>query len=281
MSILTKEDHEFFDAQGYVVVHDAAPPENCDAVIDAIWEFLGLDRNDPETWYQRPLTPGGMIEIYEHQALWNNRQYPRLYEIFTEIRGTTELCVSIDRAGMKPPYNPAHPEYDHKGFTHWDVDTSKWPIPFGVQGVLCLEDTTENMGGFQCIPGFHKNLEAWIETQPADRNPRAPDLNALPPGMKVVPIPAKKGDLIIWHSLLAHGNGRNLSDRPRYSQYISMFPAERLNDEARAVRVFAWEHRLPPGGSVFPGDPRKIEERFGTTAELTALGRKLLGQDRW
>jgi ectoine hydroxylase-related dioxygenase (phytanoyl-CoA dioxygenase family) len=222
-----------------------------------------------------------MIEIYQHQALWNNRQNPRLYQVFTEILGEEKLCVTIDRAGFKPPYHPAHPEYDHKGFTHWDVDTSKLPIPFGVQAVLCLSDTGANMGGFQCIPGFHRGLEEWIERQPPDRHPRVPDLSRLPEGMSLHPIPAKTGSLIIWNNILAHGNGRNVSDRPRFSQYISMFPARRLTEEKRQHRIACWQDRRPPGDSVFPGDPREIEQKFGKTAELTPLGRKLLGLDPW
>jgi hypothetical protein len=277
MAVFTAEDHDFFADRGYVIARNIIPKADCDAVIDAIWEFLGMDRNDPDDWYRLPLKPGGMIEMYQHQAEWNNRQNPRLYEAFTEIRGTHRLCVSIDRVGMKLPYNARHPDYDHKGFTHWDVDTAKLPAPFGVQGVLCLTDTTADMGGFQCIPGFHKNLEEWIATQPPDRNTRMPDLT----GLTVVPIPAQAGDLIIWNSLLAHGNGRNLSDRPRYSQYISMFPVERLTEEQREHRIRCWQEHLPPGNEIFPGDPRRIEEEQFTTAELTPLGRKLLGVDCW
>lgn len=281
MAILSEEDRRFFDEQGYVIAREVVPKENCDRVIDSIWEFLGLDRNNINDSYREPLKPGGMIEMYQHPAEWDNRQYPKLYEAFAEILGTPHLAVSIDRVGMKLPRHPDHPEYDHKGFTHWDVDTSKLPTRLGVQAVLCLSDTDEDMGGFQCIPGFHKNLGAWIAEQPADRNPRMPDLSRLPDGMKVTPIAAKTGDLIIWNNTLAHGNGHNVSTCPRYSQYITMFPASHLSDEAREIRAFCWQHRLPPGGSVFPGDPRKQEERFGTTAKLTPLGRKLLGIDRW
>ena len=277
MAVFTPEDHEFFADQGYVVARNVVPLEDCNAVIDALWEFLGLDRSDPEDWYRLPLKPGGMIEMYQHQAEWNNRQNPRLYEAFTEIRGTHKLCVSIDRVGMKLPYNPAHPDYDHKGFIHWDVDTATLPVPFGVQGVLCLTDTAVDMGGFQCIPGFHKNLEEWIATQPSDRDTRKPDMT----GLTAEPIPAQAGDLVIWNSRLAHGNGRNLSDRPRYSQYISMFPVERLTEEQREHRIRCWQEHLPPGNQVFPGDPRKIEEETFQTAVLTPLGRKLLGIDSW
>lgn len=277
MSVLTPDDHAFFRENGYVVARGVVPKAQCDAAIAALFEFLEMNPDDPEDWYRPPLKPGGMVEIYQHPALWNNRQHPRLYEVFAELRGDPHLWVSIDRAGFKPPQNPRHPEYDHKGFTHWDVDTSKLPLPFGVQGVLYLSDTDADQGGFQCIPGFHRNLEAWIATQPPDRNPHAPDLT----GLQTVPIPGKAGDLVVWHSLLAHGNGHNVSNRPRFSQYISMFPARPADAEARAHRIRCWRERLPPGNSVFPGDPREIEQTRQQTAELTPLGRKLLGLDDW
>ena len=159
MPVLTPEDHAFFQENGYLKIPNVIPKENCDAVISTLFEFLGMnpdDPDDPEDWYRLPLKPGGMIEMYQNQALWNNRQYPKLYEIFSELLGRPDLWVTIDRAGMKPPRHPAHPEYDHKGFTHWDTDTSNLSQPFWAQGVLCLSDTDENMGGFQCIPGFHK-----------------------------------------------------------------------------------------------------------------------------
>jgi ectoine hydroxylase-related dioxygenase (phytanoyl-CoA dioxygenase family) len=281
MAILSDADRKFFDDNGYVVVPDVIGRDECEAVLDALFTFLEMDRYGPEDWYRLPLKPGGMVEIYQHQALWNTRQNPRMHALFTEIRGTELLCVSIDRVGFKPPFNPKYPEYDHKGFAHWDVDTSHLPIPFGVQGVLCLTDTNENMGGFSCVPGFHRELEEWIAKQPADRHPRIPDLSALPPGRRVVPIPAKAGSMIVWNNLLLHGNGRNVSDRPRFSQYISMFPQERLTEETRSHRIECWRNRLPPGGTTFPGDPREFEQQHFQTAELTPLGRKLLGIDRW
>lgn len=281
MPILTEQDHRFFDEHGYVVVDNVIPTADCEAVIDALFAFLGMDRNAPSDWYREPLRRGGMVEIYQHQALWNTRQNPQMHRLFAELLGTERLCVTIDRVGFKPPYRSDHPEYDHHGFTHWDVDTSRLPLPFGVQGVLCLTDTEANMGGFSCVPGLHRDLEEWIAKQPADRNPRVPDLTTLPAGKSVVPIPARAGAMIIWNNLLLHGNGRNVSDRPRFSQYISMFPAERLGEEARLHRVRCWENRMPPGDNIFPGDPREIEQKQFTTAVLTPLGRRLLGADSW
>ncbi len=279
--MLNAEELNFFRENGYVIARKVVSQEMCNAVVDAIFWFLQMDKNSHSDWYREPLKPGGMIEMYQHQAMWNNRQSHRLYEAFCDLLGTEKLCVSIDRVNFKPPASPLHPTYDHKGFIHWDVDTTHLPANPGLQGVLCLTDTTPDMGGFQCIPGFHKNLAQWIANQPADRNPRAPDLSRLPEGMQVTPIAAEAGDLIIWSTTLAHGNGHNVSDRPRFSQYISMFPAERLSEESREHRVNCWKHRLPPGGSIFPGDAREREQQHGVTAELSPLGRKLLGVDYW
>lgn len=283
MPVLSSDDHAFFHHNGYVIVPNAAPPKSLDAAIDAIWEFLGMDRNDPSDWYREPLRPNGMIEMYQHQALWDNRQSPRIHQAFSELLGTHRLWVSIDRACMKPPRHPAHPAYDHKGFIHWDMDTTQPVQRLSLQGVLCLTDTDRDQGGFQCVPRLFREFDTWVKSQPADRNPTAPDLV----GFDVEPVPGKAGDLIIWNRLLAHGNGHNVSSRPRLAQYIAMFEAEpaAAGEEgwggSRESRVREWRERLPPDAAWAPGDSREWERKHGKTAELTPLGRKLLGVDPW
>ena len=285
MAVLSKEDWAFWEANGYVVIPNAVPQENLDRMVEAIWWFLDMDPNDSETWYQykpytrddrcSPISAGGMVEMYQHQALWDNRQYPKIYEAFSEIWGEEKLWVSLDRANMKPPAREDKPDWTNRGMIHWDLDTSQRPIRFGVQGVLYLTDTEENQGGFQCVPGFNNTFEEWVKTQPEDRNPRHPDLE----GLEVKSIPGKAGDLLIWHRLLAHGNGHNTSDKPRLAQYITMSPARYDDEAARQARVKSWQERRPM--SNWPGDARDWEHEKQQTAELTLLGRKLLGADPW
>lgn len=277
MSLLTDADHAFFAENGYVAVPDAVPAENCQAVIDTLWEFLGIDPNDPDDWYRPPMPNGGMIELYQHQSLWDNRQYPRVHQIFSELLGTEQLWTSIDRANLKVPSRPDHPEYDHKGFIHWDWDSSNPPDTRRLQGVLYLADTGIDQGGFQCVPWLYRNMDEWVKTQPPDRPVRRPDLE----GLEVVPVPGKAGTLVIWDVMLAHGNGHNVSGKPRFAQYITMYPASPGDAERRESRIRQWREHTPPKTSVFPGDPREIEEKFGKTAELTPLGRRLLGLDDW
>jgi ectoine hydroxylase-related dioxygenase (phytanoyl-CoA dioxygenase family) len=287
MPVLTADDRAFFDEQGYVVVHDAVPPENLEACIQAIWDFLGIDRHNPDDWYRPPLPRGGMVEMYQHQAMWDNRQHPRIHEAFADLWGTEKLWVSIDRVNLKPPRHPDHPEYDYKGFIHVDNDLAnlhsryrgarlepRAPF-FWVQGVLYLTDTTPDQGGFQCVPGMHRELKEWVVGAPPDAP--LPDLRP----DQAIPIPGRAGDLVIWDNMLPHGNGHNVSDRPRLAQFISMYPARETSEESRQHRIRCWQEREPPGPPTFPGDPRRIEQQFGTTAVLTPLGRRLLGLAPW
>jgi len=285
MTVLSKADWAFWEENGYVIIPNAVPQENLDRMVEAIWWFLDMDPEDSETWYKHkpftrdnrcsPISAGGMVEMYQHQAIWDNRQHPRVHQAFAEIWGEEKLWVSLDRANMKPPAREDKPDWNNRGMIHWDLDTSQQPIQFGVQGVLYLTDTAEDQGGFQCVPGFNNTFEEWVKTQPEDRNPHHTDLT----GLDVRSIPGKAGDLLIWHRLLAHGNGHNTSDKPRLAQYITMSPARTDDEAARQARVASWQERRPMPN--WPGDPRAWEKEKQQTAELTPLGKKLLGVDQW
>jgi hypothetical protein len=281
LRVLSESDLESFEQNGYLAVPDVVPQRNLDAVVAAIWEFLEMDPNDTSTWYP-PDRRGSLAHLHQHQSLWDNRQYPRLHQAFADILGTERLWVSMDRATMKPPMDARFPHYDDRGFVHWDLDTSKLlPERLGVQGVLALADTTAEMGGFQCIPGFHRVLADWLREQPEERDPRKPDLSRLPAGYQVTPIPVKAGDLVIWNRTLAHGNGRNVGRGPRLAQYITMYPASD-DEQQRQDRIACWRDRHAPNfwERDIPEKFRGREKRL-PAAELTPLGRKLLGLDLW
>lgn len=268
------------EENGYVVVRGVVPRKNVDAVVADLWAHTGADPDRRETWYKpEVIRPTGMVEMYHYQSMWNNRQAQSLYDVFAEIHATSHLWVSLDRANLKPPSVPEYPDYHHKGFMHWDADLTKYPdIPFHVQGVLALADTDQNMGGFQCVPEIYRDLESYLAEHQAED--RRTDLT----GHTATRVPLNAGDMVIWTSLLAHGNGDNLTNRPRLAQYISMNPTGQEPDPAlRQRRIESWRNNTAPtpGGRPFPGDPRGIEEARSEPAQLTPLGRKLLGIDSW
>jgi hypothetical protein len=273
--MLTAAQKAFFVENGYLKLDGVIPPADCRAVIDAAFEFLEMNPSDPDDWYRPPLTPGGMIEMYQHPALWANRQSEALYEAFTDLQGTPHLWVSIDRANFKVPLRHDKPEWANAGFLHVDADINQ-PIAWGLQGVLYLADTDETQGGFKCLPGWHMKTPEWVRIAKLPKEEFDREVAGLP----VQPIPGKAGDFVIWHRALPHGNGLNRSSRPRFAQFITMFKAGGPGP-ARDDRVRRWRERLAPEAAWVVGDPRRWEARHGRTADLSPLGRKLLGLDAW
>jgi hypothetical protein len=282
LQLLSEQDWKFWIENGYIVVKNIVPAANTGRLASFLWEFEEKDPNDPETWYTVPraemqmkeLTNTGMVEVYNHQYLWDNRQYPKIHEAFTDIWGTEKLWVTIDRANLNFPIRPG---FEYKGFIHWDYDPETRPQ--NVQGVLALADQTDqNMGGFQCIPELYRNYDSWKLTQPEDRDHFKPDTT----GLEIVKVKMNKGDLLIFNSTLAHGIRPNLSgNKVRIAQYISMMPAQEDNEELRQWRISSWKERKAPEGYAFPGDPREWEKTKYPAAELSALGKKLLGLEKW
>jgi hypothetical protein len=283
LRVLSEEDFEHWQTHGFVVVPQAVPAENVRRLVDLLWEFQEMDPGNPETWSGGQLRPhgmkelnnSGMVEIYNHQYLWDHRQHQRVYDSFVDIWDEERLWVTIDRANLNTPNRSARA---FGGFIHTDVDTTLDPLPVNVQGVLSLVDTDDETGGFQCVPEQFRSFDEWKKRQPADRDGMKPDIS----GFAVRPVPMKAGDLLIFNSLLAHGIRPNTSEnKVRLAQYISMTPWEPENARLRERRIVSWRERRAPVGVAFPGDPRGWECTKYKVAELSPVGRRLLGVDLW
>ena len=282
LRVLSEADWQFWITNGYIVIKNAVPREQAQATADFLWEFEEKDPANPETWYAPPraemqmkeLTNTGMVEVYNNQQLWNNRQVQKVYDAFADIWGTEKLWVTIDRANLNFPIRPG---FEYKGFIHWDYDPETKPV--NVQGVLALADQDDvNMGGFQCIPELFRKYNTWKLTQPEDRNRFKPDTT----GFEMEKVKMEAGDLLIFNSLQPHGIRPNTSEnKVRIAQYISMMPAEEDNEELKQWRITSWKDSVAPEGYAFPGDPRNWEQTKYGTAELNELGKKLLGLEKW
>lgn len=224
LRVLSEEDWKFWMHNGYIVIKNAIPKEQAKATANFIWEFDEKDPNDTSTWYAKPraemkmkeLAGTGMVEAYNHQALWNNRQTQKVYDAFVDVWGTEKLWVTIDRVNLNFPQRPGE---EKEGFIHWDYDPETRPQ--NVQGVIALADQMdESMGGFQCIPWLYRNYDTWKLTQPEDRHRFQPNLDSLQD--KLVKVLMEAGDLLIFNSTEPHGIRPNRSGKKvRIAQYIS------------------------------------------------------------
>lgn len=217
--VLTAADLAFWEENGYIVLHDAVPPEDCAAAAQAIYDFLAIDPNRPDTWYTGTLGHTIWVPLLHHPALWANRNSPRIHSAFSQIWRRADLWVNVDQGGFNPPERPG---WTFPGpHLHWDVSLVQ-PIPFGVQGILYLTDTAADQGAFTCIPGFHRIIEDWLTNLPPGADPRTQDLSPFGPA----PIAGRAGDLVIWHQALPHGASPNRAAVPRVAQYLTMRPSQ-------------------------------------------------------
>ncbi|HVE84960.1 MAG TPA: phytanoyl-CoA dioxygenase family protein [Myxococcales bacterium] len=271
MPIFTPADHQLFADCGYVVARGLVPRALLRPAIDALCAFYGMDYEDASTWRRAPPNSNGIVPVHQAQAFWDTRQHPAVHAAFAELLGTPRLWVSMDRGSFKPPVDASHPE-PRDSRVHWDFEP--WhPSPLKLQGVLYLDDTPLEGGGFRCVPAIYREVGEWIPRQAQARDPRRPEIG----GRKVVRVAGGAGDLVIWTSALPHGSGVNRSSRPRVAQYIGM---DFIGDQAdRQERVECWRTKQAP--LPWRSWPADVGPEPGPPAQLTALGRRLLGLDPW
>jgi len=219
--VLSESDHAHFAEHGYVLVRGAIPREQAAAAAEALWHHRGMDPDGPSTWYP-PSTHGIMVQLFHHPALKANRETPRVRRAFEEIWGRDDLWMTTDRVSFNPP------ERDGWRFPgprlHWDADLSVRPLPFATQGLIYLTDTPAHQGAFALVPGFHRQLEGWLDALPPGADPVNQDLS----GMAAQPIAGAAGDLVIWHHALPHGATPNTGTRPRIVHYVTMLETPRV-----------------------------------------------------
>ncbi|MXV17043.1 phytanoyl-CoA dioxygenase family protein [Hufsiella ginkgonis] len=217
---LSADEWSSWKENGYLIIKNAVPAENCLAVVEAMTDLLDIDLNDPATWYKpTPVQHGIWVSLYQHPALQKNRDAPKIRAVYEQLWGRKDLWVNTDRVSFNPPETTT---YRFQGpHLHWDVSLEP-PIPFGLQGLLYLSDTAANQGAFTLVPGFHNRVEEWLNRLAPGADPRKEDLYALGPQ----PVAANAGDFIVWHHALPHGSSPNTSRLPRMVQYINYLPAD-------------------------------------------------------
>lgn len=255
-------------ADGVIVVENVVPIDLCEAVVAATASFLGIDADDPDSWRGRVGHGHGIVPLHHHPALWNLRQWPGIHELFAELYGQDALWVSMDRVSFKPSGTGGE-EPRMSGF-HWDADPRKTPDR-SFQGLVYLRDTAPEQGAFCCLPEVFANLDDWLAGR--SRTAVRTDLNSSRERALAVGGPA--GSMVVWHRRMPHSSMPNRAAEPRWVQYVTMDPA--ADDAARADRVRLFNERRPPEWAVRQRVPGQFNPEPGPTAELTPLGRRLVG----
>jgi hypothetical protein len=260
-------------SEGFAVVPAVVPRACCDAVIDAVGEFLALDLRDPGNWYARRLEGHGIVPLHHAQALWDLRQQPALHAVFAALLGQPELWVSHDRVSFKAPQR-GWQDPVRTSPVHWDGDP-RGERRLRVQGVVYLTDTEPDQGAFCCVPGIYRDLERWLAAHPDDGEIRRPPVD----DHEIVRVGAPAGSLILWHRLMPHSSAPNELDTPRFTAYVTMDPTG--DEQQREELAAAFLNKTPPAWAIRQQVPGQQNPEPGPPANLTELGRKLTGLDVW
>lgn len=271
--MITDEQKEFFRDQGYLVVPGVVPIGLCQRVITAILEYTGVELDKRDTWYQGNYAGHGIIPMHHHQALWDIRQHPRVHQVFSALYEDEKLWVSMDRASYKPPYARETKDWKQAP-VHWDCDP--WQsFSLSLQGLVYLNDTSEDQGAFSCVPSIFRNLESWREDHVGDADKRHPKVT----DDELIAVPGKAGSLVIFNRLMPHTGGLNKSGSHRFVQYVTMQPVS--NEKERVQRIKEWEEKMPPDWAINQKIPAQEIPEPGKAASLTELGKKLVGVESW
>jgi hypothetical protein len=82
-ALLEKRDLDFWKENGYIIVRNAVSRDDCDQTIEALCNFIPIDRNNPATWYnEHPAKQGIMVQFFQHPALEKNRNSNKIRTAF-------------------------------------------------------------------------------------------------------------------------------------------------------------------------------------------------------
>jgi hypothetical protein len=215
MPAFTPQEKAFFRKNGYVVKHGVVARDLCERAVDAVWEHIEADRNDPATWVNAG--PTGNLPCSDHPAIVDTVARTSVFELAEEIvgkgrltppRGSGPLCKMIYPTGhedWRPP--GAHLDgYIHEGV----ADT------FTIGVTLNIADIVPRGGGFTCYTGSHEKVAEHFRSHSLltvwDIN-RAKVPSLAPPWEKFdrYEHAAPAGSCVFWHHYMLHNASMNCS----------------------------------------------------------------------
>ncbi len=275
--MLTRMQRDQFLADGYLVIPDVVPVTLCQQVVSMILDYHGIDPDRPDSWQGRYQGGHGIVPVHHDQSLWDVRQCPNVYKVFRALYDRDDLWVSLDRASYKPPASRKTDEF-RRDPIHWDCDPWR-TSELGIQGLVYLTDTAEDQGAFCCVPEIYQNLNEYLSRHEGDEQRHRPEVAGEVAEKDIKALAGSAGSLVLFHRLMPHSSLINVSDQPRFVQYVAMSPT--TDEQEAAARVDQWQHRMPPVWAIRQRISSQQIPEPGAPARLTSLGRRLVGVDSW
>ena len=215
--MLTQEQKDFYDANGYLLVEDAVTPPQLARLLDITDRLIDASRAVTESSDVYDLDDGHgpaaprltRIKI-PHQRdpyFWDVLRQSAMTEVLTDLLGPdTNLLTS--KLNTKAPGGGRAVEW-HQDWAFYP-HTNDHLLAFG----LMLEDVTPDSGPLMVIPGSHRGPVLshhmnGVFAGAIDPDDPLFDLN------KAVTLTGRAGSMTVHHVRTLHGSAPNVSDRAR------------------------------------------------------------------
>lgn len=142
-----------------------------------------------------------------------------------------------------------------------------------LQAGINLAENLDDDGGFQLVPGFRNHFADWVAEardgsadakymKGSKRNNSLQFDKKHPLHRHSLRIAMRAGSLVLWDQRTPHGSVPNNSSRPRFAQFLKMFPSTPMDETRRKNRSATIS---------------QIIRRLGFEGEVTELGRRVFG----
>lgn len=220
--MLTHDQIDFYNRTGYLHVPQVFSKTEIDQLSDELdrlvqdWAFTsegwtGPWRQvymNPEVEKQSKLTAMHDLQFYSEPWL-RAITHPRLTEIVGDLLGPnvefhhSTLHIKPPQSGHPFPMHQDNPFYIHTNGQYVDV-------------LVHLDDTFHENGEIRFLTGSHKLGALEHVTQMPDRTPCSPHLPTDQYPLEATdPVPAKRGDVVLFSIYTIHGSYINTTRQPR------------------------------------------------------------------
>ena len=222
--MLSEAERSHLDERGFVVLEDAIPADQADALRDrsmtlarqeraASGEHVYLGEKAQRVWN---LVDKG--EVFERAI-----QHPRVLGAMTWLLGAdcTLSSFTVNVIGPGAPDGGLH--IDHPLAT---LPTPRPAFPLSANSIWFLDDFTAENGATRCVPGSHRRLEALPE--PGERYDDE------------LQVTGRKGSVMIINGALWHASSANRTGRERVC-LLGFFCRAFLKPQQDQIRIVSDE----------------------------------------
>lgn len=222
LRVLTQEQVDFYHEHGFLRIPEMFTPEETDELADELdrlvqdWAFTSPGWTGP--WRQAYMDPEvekkskltAMHDLHFYSAAWMRCvTHARLTAAIADLIGPN---VELHHSTMhiKPPQH-GHPfpmHQDNPFYTHTD---NRY-----VDVLVHLDDTYHENGEIRFLDGSHKLGALEHVTRLPDGSPCTPHLPTDQYRLEdTIPVPAKRGDVVLFNIYTIHGSYINQTNKPR------------------------------------------------------------------